>query len=360
MLGLALVAVAALELTTRLEDRVRFGTPLSAGYTDQAQLIVRDRDGVHGRPHARFRKFALNNYGFRGPDITPLPAPGVRRVLVVGASETFGLGESPGREYPRQLADSLAALAAGRFEVVNAAMPGMSLPTLVQDVRLRLGRLGASHVVAYPTPVQYLMDALPQPARPDSSVVAVPEPSPWELRMTPRLYEQAKLLLPGPVATRLRARDIERVVAAKPAGWVFDSVPLERAEAYERDLRAFVGAVRAAGAEPLLVAHVNVFADGEPRDELLLTAWRRFYPRATGEVIIAFDRLLRGVTCRVAADSGVAFVDPAPRLPSPRHRWFADYAHFSDAGAAQVAGAVAGALLAPGGAAPGEAACATR
>ncbi|HEX5632294.1 MAG TPA: hypothetical protein VFX50_03665 [Gemmatimonadales bacterium] len=348
---LLLIAAVAFELTARVEDRIRYGTPVLSGYTDQSQLIVRDRTGMHGRPGARYRKFVLNNHGFRGPDITEAPAPGVARVLVVGASETFGLGESPGKEYPRQLEDSLAAriallrqLGVQRIEVVNAAMLGMSLPTLVEDVRHRLGKFGPAIMVAYPTPVQYLMDQRPVAARPDSTVVEVPEPSPWRLRSVPRLYEQTKQLLPARLARALRARDIDRTVSARPPGWVFDTIPEERVAAYEEDLRAFVGAARAIGAEPILMAHANVFSDAEPRDEGLLTAWRRFYPRASEAVLVDFDRRVRGVTCRVAADSGVSFVNLDAHLDAPRKRYFADYSHFSDAGAGLVAGLLAGAV----------------
>lgn len=347
---LGVVAFAALELATRLEDRIRFGTPILSNFTDQADLIVNDRDGMHGRPNARFRKFVLNNYGFRGPDITERPADGTTRVFAVGASETFGLGESPGREYPRQLEDSLAArdglrrqLGVERFEVVNGAMLGMSLPTLTQNVRARIARFQPTVVLAYPTPVQYLMDQRPVAARPDSSVTSVPEPS-FRLRVLPRLYEQAKLLIPGPVATRLRARDIERSIRSRPEGWVLTAVPEDRVAAYDEDLRALVGAIRGIGAEPVLMAHVNVFSDDEPRDELLLTAWRRFYPRASGDVLVQFDRRLRGVTCAVARDSAVALVDVEPHLARPRKQWFADYSHFNDRGAGLVAGLAADAI----------------
>ena len=347
---LGAVALAALELATRLEDRIRFGTPVASNFTDQADLIVNDRDGMHGRPNARFRKFVLNNHGFRGPDITEVPAPGHRRIFAVGASETFGLGESPGREYPRQLEDSLGArdglkrqLGIDRFEVVNGAMLGMSLPTLTQNVRARLARYRPSFVVAYPTPVQYLMDQRPVAAVPDSTVVTVPVPS-FHLRVLPRLQEQVKLMLPGVIATRLRARDISKSIREHPATWVLTAVPEDRVTAYDEDLRALVGAIRAIGAEPVLMAHVNVFSDDEPRDVKLLTAWRRFYPRASGDVLIAFDQRLRTVTCRVAADSAVTLVDVEPFLASPRAQWFADYSHFSDRGAGLVSGLVARAI----------------
>ena len=47
---LAAVVLAALELFTRLEDRIRFGTPMRSNFTDQADLIVSDREvGVHAK-----------------------------------------------------------------------------------------------------------------------------------------------------------------------------------------------------------------------------------------------------------------------------------------------------------------------
>jgi hypothetical protein len=191
--------------------------------------------------------------------------------------------------------------------------------------------------------VQYLMDQRPVAAAPDSSVVTVAEPG-FRLRVLPQLREQVKLLLPGPIATRLRARDIEESIRQHPAGWVLDAVPEDRVEAYDEDLRALVGAIRAIGAEPVLMSHVNVFSATERRDVKLLTAWRRFYPRASGDVLIEFDRRLRSVTCRIAADSGVALVDVEPLLASPRKQWFADYSHFNDQGAGLVGGLVAQAI----------------
>jgi hypothetical protein len=74
------------------------------------------------------------------------------------------------------------------------------------------------------------------------------------------------------------------------------------------------------------------------------TAWRRYSPRARGDVLIEFGRRLRSETCRIAADSGVALVDAEPFLASPRKQWFADYSHSDNQGAGLVAGPVAHAI----------------
>jgi hypothetical protein len=83
--------------------------PLASPYGSEVDLVTRDSLGAHGRPGAQYLKWSLNALGTRGPEVSPLPGPGVLRVVATGASETFGQSEGPGREYPRQLEDSLRA-----------------------------------------------------------------------------------------------------------------------------------------------------------------------------------------------------------------------------------------------------------
>jgi hypothetical protein len=120
-------------------------------------------------------------------------------------------------------------------------------------------------------------------------------------------------------------------------------MPQDRLELFESDLRAFVGAVRAIGAEPVLATHANRFVGASVSDSSLLSAWGRFYPRAEGVVILAFDSAGADVTRRVAADSGVVVADIRSALRGCGN-CFADYAHFTDAGAARAAGTLATAI----------------
>jgi hypothetical protein len=68
--------------------------------------------------------------------------------------------------------------------------------------------------------------------------------------------------------------------------------------------------------------------------------WEKFYPRASGETIVAFDSAARLATIAVARDSQAVLVDLPPVVAQSRKSIFADYAHFTDAGAALVAGSV--------------------
>jgi hypothetical protein len=268
-------------------------------------------------------------------------------VITVGASETFGLRESPDREYPRQLEDSIRArLQRGecgaqprRFEVLNAAIFGMTIPTINQDLRNRLSRLRPQIVFAYPSPAQYFEDSVPRAALPDSSGRSLTPPFSAALhpRVLDRIREQIKLLLPDWLNTLLRGSETERSVRRHPAGWQFTSVPEDRIVAFDTDLRRLVGTIRAIGAEPVLATHANLFDGRAERDNDALVAWQKFSPRATGEILIAFDSIARVVTMRVAQDSNVVVVDAAKRLASTPTSSFADFVHFTDSGASHMA-----------------------
>jgi hypothetical protein len=298
----------------------------------------------------------MNALGTRGPDVPLVKPRGTLRVVVIGASETFGLYESPGKEYPRQLEDTLnsrlardacASSPARRVEVLNAALPGMSLPTIEQDVRNRIRRFGADVVVLYPTPVQYLDDDSPRPTPPDSAAGAGDRSAVQMLhpRIANRLRDELKNSLPEFVKTWMRQRETDAYVRSKPRGWRFASVPTDRLSQYDADLRRLIGTIRSIGAVPIVATHANAFMQRGFRNGDLLLAWERFYPRAPGRIIVAFDSVARTVTLRAAADSSAATVDLATRLATGAAPMFSDFSHFTDYGAAIVADALAPAIL---------------
>lgn len=354
ILGYSALFTLVFETAVRTEDFLRYGTRFDSPYRSQGELMVRDALGMHGRPDAAFEKWRMNNLGTRGPDAPLTSTAGTIRVLTLGASETFGLYESQDGEYPRVLEARLNALASGgtcpgptkRFEVLNAAFPGMTTPTITQDVRLRLIALRPDVVMIYPTPMQYLEEQLPVAARPDSSVTTDPSrPSALRLRGVTRLRSSFKSILPEWVldlGRRLIVRNARAGVSTKP---LFAKIPVDRLDQYEADLGVLLDEVRAIGAEPVVLAHLNAFAPNEARDPLKLRAWERFYPLATGDVIVAFDSSARLATDAVARARGALFIDASGALSSLRSIAFSDYAHFNDAGASAFADTVAKALL---------------
>ena len=348
-IALLVAAAVVFELSCRVEDWVMYRTPIASPYQSIEDLVIRDADGMHGRPNAQFQEWIMNGLGTRGPSASLLPPKNTTRVITVGASETFGLRESPDHEYPRQLEDSLnARLRAlgcssenGRFEVLNAAFAGMSLPTTDQDLRNRLVRYRPSIVVAYPSPAAYLGGPLPTATPPDSSadpnrvsLAAVLRP-----RALERVRNQLKLMIPSVIQTWLRRREINNYNSRRThdATWLFQGVPADRVAAYDADLRHLVGTIRSIGATPVLATHANAFNGRRNIDTDKLTAWQKTWPRASGTTLVAFDSVAGLVTEKVGADSGVVVVDAATKLAGAPDSAFADAVHFTDLGATLMA-----------------------
>ncbi|HEY0930674.1 MAG TPA: hypothetical protein VGE27_12205 [Gemmatimonas sp.] len=338
----ALTAMAvALEVTVRLDDWAQFGVPLMAPAIDLEELSVRDSLGMHARAGTQFRQFHINALGFRGPEVTDRTDSTVL-IMTAGASETFGLYESQGREWPRQLEDSLNACGA-RAVVLNAAFAGMALPTVQQDFVRRLASSKPRFVVYYPTPMQY-MSGDPTAAEP---ATAAPVPLPmWRSRALPRFRDAFKRATPTPVLDLARRVTTHRTRTARGIS-VRDAVDASRLDAFERDLRGLIGTYRRGGATPVLLTHRNRFADTTGADaQLYLRAWERFYPEFTGAAIVRFDAQAALRVARVGSDSGVLVVDPLPALRAAGTKAFSDFAHFTDVGAAAVGGTTARALAA--------------
>jgi len=322
----------ALELGARLDDWWRFEVPMSSGASSADALWVVDSLGGHGRASAHYQKWQMNALGLRGPEVPVHPEPGRCRVITVGASETFGLYESPGEEWPAQL----ARLAGSRVEVLNAALPGMSLPTVTQDVRRRLAGYRPNVVVLYPSPAQYLGREAPSAVRPRSSLGAHAGAGVLAtVRVASRVRDQVKGMIPSVILDELRRRDVERQ-RSRDGGALTDAAIAARGRAFEEDVRGFVGDVRTAGAQPLLVVHAHAGNDHPAPSSNLLLAWQRQVPLAEIRNLIAFEAATAAAVIRVAADSNVAFGDPRAALARGSDYW-ADAVHFSDRGAAVIA-----------------------
>jgi hypothetical protein len=336
---MALVFLGA-EAAIRIEDGVRWGMPLLSQTVGVADLAMSDSTGRHPRPGARFRQWRINSLGVRGPE--PDSVAQAPRAIVLGASETFGLYESPGHEYVQQLQDSIRARGCSA-DVLNAAFVGMSLPTVEQDFRLRLASLQPRVAVYYPTPPQYLDDQMPQAVAPDAHEESTPVWRRWHWRAVERLLAQLKALLPRAIQDRSRQSEIASARASHDTAWLFSRIPTVRIDAFEHDLRTLVGTLRSRGAVPILITHANAFTGSPPAADDRLRAWEKFYPRATGATLIAFDSVAAIRTRQVATDSGAAVVDAWAAFHGvPSDAMFADFSHFTDAGAARMA-----ALLAP-------------
>jgi lysophospholipase L1-like esterase len=345
--------VLAFEATFRIAERIRYGTPLLSRVINEEGLVVRDPLGMHGRANGTYQKWSMNNLGLRGPSATRAKRPSTLRIITLGASETFGLYEREGGEYPRALQDTLthrisishtAACSGRSVEVLNAATPGMTLPTIAQDVRLRLGSLHPDIVTLYPTPPQYLAPDAPTTAPRSRVAIELPASNAYYPRSLDAVRAEFKQLLPNFLVARLARIALNMERGRHPAGWLYQSIPQDRLGAFDSDLRNVVGSIRLIGAKPVLVTHANAFMRADHPSPEELTLELRFHQRATPQVLLAFDSAARAVTLRVARDSSLTVVDAAQDLSTGEGGVFADFLHFTDYGAARIASVIADTL----------------
>jgi lysophospholipase L1-like esterase len=324
--GLAALFFVTMELAARLDDHLTFGAPLSGRY-DMEQLFQPTPRGVRGVPNGRCMKWSLNSLGFRGTELQRF-ADQVR-VVTYGASETFGIYEDVGREYPRALERVLNASDVGqRFEVINAGMPGMRVGSGVQLLRDIGASLHPDVVIVYPTPTHYIGVTRPYCER---TVSARANSSPgFKARMGEKLKDRLKAALPRNGLTLMRKAGIWWDTRGEA---VVDRVDRASLDAFEHDLRCALGAIREAGAVPVLVTHANRFgAIRHPDDAYWLTGWRGQYPEMREGGFIDLENRANERIRATARGEKVILVDAAAALSGVPES-FADHAHFTNEGA---------------------------
>jgi lysophospholipase L1-like esterase len=156
---------------------------------------------------------SVNSLGFRGPEITAAKPPNTVRVFVVGDSTTFGHTLPNDQTYAALLGTLLAPdLAPRRLQVINAGIPGTTLPQHNFHIRNRILPLAPDilivHTVAdIAAPRLAALDKLRRRLRED-----LPEPAVHHILVRSHLYRALRRLIKGDVDPALRS-NMERIVA---------------------------------------------------------------------------------------------------------------------------------------------------
>jgi lysophospholipase L1-like esterase len=324
----ALVAALTLEVAARLDDWYTQGANPLEPYTINTLFRASEhvREGV---PHKRFGKWVMNGLGYRGPELVA----GRANIITFGASETFGLYERAGNEYPRQLENALNASGADGYNVVNIAIPGMRIGR-ISYLQAALDKTHARYVVVYPSPANYIGASKPYCGQ-------KPRPSPPEhglddkLRIAGKVFQLTKTVLPDRVMTPLRQIGLWNATRALPE--VFETAHEPALHAFVEDLRCVVNASAKSGARTILVTHANYFVDrvtDASRGQMI--AWRRFYPDLSEAGMLDLEKRSNEAVRKLGAELGVPVVDAAAHIPGGA-KYFADFVHFSDEGSALMA-----------------------
>jgi hypothetical protein len=314
--------ILALEVCARLDDLMSYGAPFFSNYSFET-MYTQDAIGKLGKPYARFRKWALNGLGYRSPDLDPTKI----RIVCFGASETFGLYESEGNEYPRQLERELNRnVGADEFQVINVANPGESTWTAVQRAPEIAREISPVVAIIYPTPSLYIYP----PRREQRQSAQANASSFFEWRLPDRVWTLGKQVLPEVVQNKIRELAIMRSLRLRPA---MAELPQQNVERYRSDLRELVLVLREYRVEPVLVTHGSgIGPNWTDHERRLLTAWRRFYPDLKELGFRDMESRMNQAVRSVGQQEMVPVIE-ADRLIPPGPVYFADFTHFTDAGA---------------------------
>ncbi len=333
-----LVVVAAFlagaEVTCRLDDAIHLDVPLLATPDHERDLMVHEAWGTRGKPGGHFQQWKLNSFGFRGPEIAREPPAGTTRIMVLGASETFGLLESPGMEFPAQLQRQLGQ--DGAYEVLNAGIAGCSLKAMIPFWDHWGSEFHPHIVLIYPTPLFYLRFDPPAPPRPEDGPHGGHAATGFHSRFYDRITGTYRTL---PLWIRNLRRDLmfERQIAGKPPSWFFPSVPQDRLDLFEEDATRLIERIRECGAVPIFVTHAtSAVSPPRPEDRMHLRNVRFDFAWVTIEIIAGFEVEANETLRRVARQNDVQLID-ASREFSGRRELFGDLMHFNDGGAKQMA-----------------------
>lgn len=191
-LGLGLEAAVRL---TGLERRLL--APLLYYQHDQIALHRPSKDPARifelrpGTRTAGETTYTVNSLGFRDRERTPAKPAGVKRIVFLGGSTTFGAGVNDNETYPARLQRLLDRRSPGRFEVWNA---GVCAYVLSQEIAL------AEEIIERYAPDLLVFQYLNQGRR---AFLLEQDPRPY-LRHDPALYlENLRFFPPGRPARRL-------------------------------------------------------------------------------------------------------------------------------------------------------------
>ncbi len=333
-----------MEVCARTDDRIKWQAPFWGTYS-RGELSVVDELGYRNRPDSRFEKWTINRHGFRGPDVSMQKPEGKIRIMVLGASETFGLYEQAGMEYPAQLQQELDQMRPGRYEVINAAVPGISPPRLLHLYEHWLRKFETDIAIYYPSPSIYLLRRPPGPIVLDR--IRKVRPKAFESRLMAKTRIAVKGFLPAGLQTKMRQVVIARAERAHGPDWVFKEPPPDRPPLFHRQLTTLVDALQRDGAQIFLVTHATRITNTISEEERqLLIGWRKLYPHVAETCFLEMETIGNDIIRKVAREAQARLIDIDAKIPKTNDI-FADHVHFTTKGAAHMARLLADHIVRP-------------
>jgi lysophospholipase L1-like esterase len=354
MLALSLVLLLALEGIVRVSARLRDGvwprTPQETRYAAALQMrrIVMEDPALIGVPRPGGsasvwgKSASINSHGYRGAEFArPKPA-GIFRVLAIGGSTVFDVSvTSDAATWTHRLEEGLRARFPDRaIEVVNGGVPGYTTAEMARKLETAdLDAVEPNLVVAYVG----LNDLQPSAAPVFHADYSVGHAE-LQRRFLGFESRPPSLLARSALLHKVRRRlGLEREGAGGPETPRREA-PLPEAErVYRGRLEEIATLARSRGARVVFVTHaLRLGADGALSAEDAEAALR-WLPFLTPAGIVRGMARYNDITREAAAAVGAPVLDVARDLRLEASD-FADYCHWTDAGAAKMGAFVATSL----------------
>ncbi len=325
---------------------------------DISALLREDSQGiVHNIPDARFEKWRINSFGFRGKEIDLEKKKGRIRVMCLGGSETFGVNECEGREWPSQLGKILRDQYPG-VEVINISVVGL-------HVKMR-----KDYIEKYVLPLQpdillmyhhrfliHVKDSIRGirnnffPGQSNENIRTHSRSRVLVKRVLSEFDKMIAVILPKWLLNRIQMRRLHKKIKGKENKYLRNKKPLNKVPEqiileYERDLNSFVDYLKERNIVPVLSTFPSLitFSNKDIYKNILMVTRRIFCIELSENGILDATGRLNDLIKRTAEKQNVFCIDNDNLLPKTLE-YFADNFHYNDRGAEVIAKNIGGALL---------------
>jgi len=306
-------------------------------------LIEEDSNGIRRNvPNMKYKKWEINSLGFRGKEIDLEKEGGQIRVVCLGLSETFGIYESKGKEWPSQLGEMLKDQFPN-VEVINVSVAGQKLKKVKDYVEKYVLPLKPDIMVMSQGALLPVMDFVR--GLEGGCLRKKVKRKKISKRIFSKFEETIGKLLPNWFLTRMSLWRLQRKIKKKGEKYLtnkelMSQVPGNIVLEFERDIKSFVHYQKENHIIPILLTFPYLLtpSNKELYKNILLAA-RRLCVVLSGEGILDASEKLNEVIIRISKEENVASIDNNHLIPKTLE-YFVDYSHYTDKGAEFIAKSV--------------------
>jgi lysophospholipase L1-like esterase len=310
------------------------------GKDEYSVLLEEDSSGTrHNVPNMRYGKWEINSLGFRGKEIDLNKKEGQIRIACLGLSETFGVFESRGKEWPSQLGEMLRD-EFPNVEVINVSVAGLKLKRRKDYVAKYVLPLKPDILVTTQGSLLPIMDLIRglKGGRVKKKI--------GKRKMSERIFLRfeaiPKKLLPEwflnrlvlwRLQRRIRSKERKHLVNKEPMDQVPENLVLE----FENDLRSFIHYLKENRIIPVLLTYPCLpTLSNKELHKIILLSIRRLCVVLSEEGIIDASEKFNDVIRKISQEENLAFMDNDRLIPKTLE-YFVDYSHYTNKGAEFIA-----------------------